>query len=165
MLLEIRNDVNLNSLNNKFDNLSQQVNDLKIRKKGLKDQNAKLENTVSILTEKLTNVENTLSDQIKKQERLESLSRKSDLKFYDVEGDRDESPEESEHKVRDLIGNTLGVDCSNTTTERVHRIPSRTGTRPILVQFTHYKDRLTVLKAFRQKRRDTELPIRVSEDL
>lgn len=155
----------MNSLNNKFDNLSHQVNEHKSENQMLKEQNAKLENTVTTLSEKLSTVETALSDQARKHEKLESFSRKSNLKFYGIEGEHDETTDISESKVRDFIGKTFGVDCTDMPIERAHRIPSRSGTRPILVQFSHYRHRDTVLKAFRQKRRETDMTIHVGEDL
>ena len=70
ILLEIRKDVK--SLNSKFDTLSKSVNQLKVENRKLKDQNDKLETKVSTLTEKLQSVETTLSDHVKKQEKLET---------------------------------------------------------------------------------------------
>lgn len=88
---------------------------------------------------KLTNVETALSHQTQKQGRLKI--EKSNLKFYDIDVNRDETPDDSERKVRYFIGNTLGVDCAEMPMERAHRIPSCSRTRPILVQFSHYKHR------------------------
>lgn len=68
ILLEIRNDVK--SLNKKFDGLSRTVSQLQTEKT-LREQNAKLENTVSRLSDRLESVESTLGEHVKKQEKLE----------------------------------------------------------------------------------------------
>lgn len=93
ILLEIRNDVK--SLNSKFDNLSRSVSQLKTENKKLREQNSKLENTVSQLSDRLCSVETAISDQVKKQENLETFSRKNNLKFYGLPDSKNETPEES----------------------------------------------------------------------
>ena len=157
ILLEIRKD-------SKFDGLSKSVNQLKVENRKLKDQNDKLETKVSTLTDKLQSVETTLSDHVKKQEKLETFSRKNNLKFYDIDDSKNETPEESQRKVFDFVKTTLEIDTTDIPIERAHRIPTRFGNIPIIMQFTHYKHRELILKAFRQKRKMTQLQVRIGED-
>ena len=82
---------------------NQLISKLKVENRKLKYQNDKLETKVSILTDKLQSVETTLSDHVKKQEKLETFSRKNNLKFYDIDGSKNETPEESQRKVCDFV--------------------------------------------------------------
>jgi len=62
------------------------------------------------------------------------------------------------------VKDTLGIDTADVTTERDHRLPSRTGNRPTIVQFTHIRHRNMILSAFHQKRKQTVFSTRVIED-
>ena len=139
LLLEIRKDVK--SLNSKFDGLSKSVNQLKVENRKSKDQNDKLETKVSTLTDKLQSVETTLSAHVKKKEKLETLGRKNNPKFNDIDDSKNETPEESQRKVFDSVKTTLAIDTTDIPIERAHRIPTRFGNIPIIMQFTHYKHR------------------------
>ena len=88
-----------------------------------------------------------------KTERLEAQSRRDNLRFHGFEDKRDETWEESELKVRDYIRDDLGVDESSIQIERAHRLRSKNSPRPVILKFSHYKDRDKVLKAYREKRK------------
>ena len=90
--------------------------------------------------------------------------RKYKLKFHGITGNPDETPEQAQKKVFDFVKDTLGIDTVDVTTERDHRLPSRTGNRPIIVQFTHIRHRNMILSAFHQKRKQTVFSTRVIED-
>ena len=89
ILLEIKD---VKSLNSKFDGIIKSVNQLKVENRKLKEQNVKLDNKVSTLAEKLQSVETTPPNNVKKQEKLETFSRKNNLKFYDIENSMNETP-------------------------------------------------------------------------
>ena len=72
-------------------------------------------------------------------ERMEAQSRRRNLIIYGIQGDKKESWETSEFKLRDNIRDELNIDESRIQTERVHRLK---------------KDRDAVLKAYRQKSKD-----------
>ena len=66
--------------------------------------------------------------------------------------------------TRIIVHCTLEIDPTDIPIERAHIIPTRFGNRPIIMQFTHYKHRELILKAFRQKRKMTQLQVRIGED-
>lgn len=137
ILLEIRNDVK--SLNRKFDSLSRSVSQLQIENKTLMEQNVKLENTVFRLSDHLESVKSTLGKHVKKQEKLELYSRKINLNFYGIQDSKTETPDESEHKVREFLSDRLDLNNDDVHIETAHRIQSQTNTRPIIVRFGQLK--------------------------
>lgn len=90
---------------------------------------------------------------------------KTNLIVYGIDESRNETPEEHQHKACDFISNILGIDTTDVPVGRAHRIPARSGNRPIIMQFIHYKHREMLLKAFHQKRKQTQLQVRIGEDL
>ena len=65
-----------------------------------------------------------------------------------------ETWEESEHKVKDLISNTLQIDADNIEIERAHRVGTKRPTsdkpRTIVAKFLNYKHRDMVLNERRK---------------
>ena len=59
-------------------------------------------------------------------------------------------------KCENLYNDELGMNEKEIMMERAHRLPSRrkVGRQPIIVKFSHYKDREAVLKTFRRKRKE-----------
>ena len=74
-----------------------------------------------------------------------------------------ETWEESEHKVKDLISNTLQIDADNIEIERAHRVgkkrPTSDKPRTIVAKFLNYKHRDMVLNE-RRKLKGSNLIIR-----
>ena len=68
-------------MNTKFDTLSNTVNQMQIENNILKEQNEKLNDKVSSLSDKLTNTEKLLNEQASKQDKLEYFSRRNNLKL------------------------------------------------------------------------------------
>ena len=99
-----------------------------------------------------------------KQEKLETFTRKSNIKCHGITDNPDATPEQFQEKVFDFVKDTLGIDTMEITTERAHRLPSWTENPPIIVQFTHIRHRNIILSAFRQKRKQIVFSTRVSED-
>ena len=151
LLLEIRRDVK--KMNKKFDHLEKSVRTLKHDSKLLKEQNIRLTSQVTDLQTTVSQLESRTRDTEMKNERLETQSRRDNLRFHGFEGKRDETWEESELKVRDYIRDDLGVDESSIQIERAHRLRSKNSPRPVIVKFSHYKDRDKVLKVYREKRK------------
>ena len=175
LLVEIRNDVK--SMDKKFDKLDKKVQELKKDNKQLKQQNIKLSKQVTELTTSVINLETRLNETEKKNEHLEAQHRRD--KFFGITpDDQKETWEESENKVRYYLSNELMIDDRDIKFERAHRLPSKSSKsspRPIIVKFSHFKDRETVLKKYRKERRGDAQPgqnddqnaeqvIRVSED-
>ena len=151
LLLEIRRDVK--AMNKKFDYLEKSVRTLKHDSKCLKEQNSRLTNQVTELQSTVSQLESRTRETEQKNERLEAQSRRDNLKFHGFDDNRRETWEESENTVRRYISEELNIDDSAIKIERAHRIRSRNSPRPIIVKFSHYKDRDGVLKSFREKRR------------
>ena len=90
----------------------------------------------------------------KKNEKLESQSRRDNLKFFGFDGERNETWEESENKVKNYISEGLGIDDSDIRIERAHRLAgSKSVPKPIIVKFSFFKDKERVLRAYRQKKK------------
>ena len=58
-------------------------------------------------------------------ENLEAQSRRQNLKFFNVPESEKESWEESEHKIRQFMRDTLDIDESTISIERAHRLPGK----------------------------------------
>ena len=91
-----------------------------------------------------------------KVEKQEAQSRRDNMIFYNVPQENKETWETSETKVRKFINDELGMNEKEIMMERAHRLPSRRKVerQPIIVKFSHYKDREAVLKTFRRKRKE-----------
>ena len=152
ILLEIRKDVK--QMNKKFDGLNKKVKELKLDNKQLKRQNECLSKQVTSLTSTVSGLESRIVETEKKNEQLESQSRRDNLKFYGLSEEMNESWEQSETKIRNYISSELGMDDTNIKIERAHRLPSRSRPRPIIAKFSYFKDKDLVLKTFRQKRKE-----------
>lgn len=152
ILLEIRRDVKC--MNKKFDSMEKTVGDLKKDNKQLKQQNESMSRQITDLTTSIIKLESRTAEIERKNEQIEAQSRRDNLKFYGIADETKESWEQSEVKIREYIKTELNIDESNVKIERAHRLPSKTSPRPIIAKFSFYKDKETILKAYRQKRRD-----------
>ena len=181
ILLEIRKDVK--QMNKKFDKLDRKVKELKHDNKQLKQQNENLSKQVSDLTTTVICLENRMNETEKKNENLEAQSRRDNLKFYGISEEPGETWDQSEEKIRNYLSNELNIDEPRIKIERAHRLPSKSSPRPIIVKFSHFKDKDAILKAYRNKRKANQTddsqgerdanangeeeparPVRVSED-
>ena len=120
LLLDIRSEMRY--MNRKFDNLESSMNSLKQDNKCLKKQNKNLTQQVEKLSADLQSVAELAKENEKKNEKLESQSRRDNLKFFGFEGERNETWEESENKVKNYISEGLGIDDSEIRIERAHRL-------------------------------------------
>ena len=144
-------------MNRKFDSLDKKVKNLRNDNKVLKKQNTKLVDQVSELTSTVVNLETRVKEAEKKNENLEAQSRRDNLKFYGIEDDRRETWEQTELKTRNYLTTQLDINESNIQIERTHRLPSRSNPRPVIVKFSHLKDKERVLKAYRDKRKNQQI--------
>ena len=154
LLLDIRSEMRY--MNRKFDNLETSINSLKQDNKSLKKQNKNLTQKVETLTTELQNVTELARENERKNEKLESQSRRENLKFFGLEEARNESWEESETKVRNHIAEGLNIDDSEIRIERAHRLTgSKSVPKPIIVKFSFFKDKEKVLRTYREKKKAT----------
>ena len=112
--------------------------------------------------------------------KLETYSRRSNLRFYGVSEKTNENDTECERVLRELWADKFGI-TDNISIERCHRMgprpkPGEIRSRPVIVKFSFYKDRERVWRARKnlagtkiymkedfppevEKRVDTMLPI------
>lgn len=152
LLLEIRRDVK--QMNKKFDGMERTVKDLKKDNQHLKQQNERLSKQVYELSNSVTKLEARAKESEKKNEQLETQSRRDNLKFYGIEEDPKETWEQTETKLRTYLSDELQIDESSIKIERAHRLSSKASPRPIIAKFSFFKDKESILKTDRQKRKD-----------
>lgn len=117
----------IRKMNAKFDNFRAEVSDWRQQIDG-----------------RMTTVEQKVDNIFVKLDDLENRSRRNNLLFFGVDDKENESWEESEEKVRNLIQNDLGFSEEETGKiefQRAHRIGHIVGKRPIVAMFQSYKDR------------------------
>ena len=152
LLIDIRREMRY--MNRKFDKLEDTMTSLKQDNKTLKKQNKKLTKQVQELSFNVQAVSELAQENERKNERLESQSRRENLKFYGLDENRKETREESENKVRNYMAEGLNIDESDIKIERAHRLGgNKSGTRPIIVKFSFYKDKEKILRAYREKKK------------
>lgn len=83
--------------------------------------------------------------------KLETYSRRSNLRFFGFTESLNEKDSDCERFVRDLWSNKLGI-TDNISIERCHRLGPRpksgdTRSRPIIVKFSFYKERDRIWKS------------------
>ena len=144
LLLEIRSDVK--RMNKKFDSLDKKVKVLKLDNKQLKQQNENLSKQVTDLTTTVISLETRIQDTEKKNEQQEAQSRRENLKFHGIGEDVNETWDQSETKIGNYLSDELGIDDTNIKIERAHRLPSKSKPSPVIVKFSHFKDKDHVLK-------------------
>lgn len=162
LLTGIRADMNLNmsgiheklsDLNTKVDNISQTCRDLQT-------ENAKLSAQNSDLKKKVDSLESRIDS-------IEGHSRRNNLIFHGIQGSTSEKWDETERKVRNFMSDTLEVPQGETVNiERAHRLRAgRNRDRPpIIIKFSSFKDKSSILHSARSKLRDSDGSFRVSED-
>jgi hypothetical protein len=160
ILLEIRRDVK--RMDKKFDSLEKCVTELQKENDILKQSNAKLTSEVTELNKRTSTLQETITSTELKYERLELQLKKNNLKIFGVPEVENETQSILEENIRELIKDSLGVDDSDIKFDDLYR---KSGSRMVFARFAHYADRKAILTAFRSKRKSTDLPFRISEDL
>ena len=76
---------------------------------------------------------------------LDDCSRRNNLRFEGIKEHENESWEDCENKIYDLLENKLEM---NIVIERAHRTgkKNKNRSRPIVAQFSFYKDKMNILK-------------------
>ena len=79
---------------------------------------------------------------------LEDRSRWNNLRFEGIKEHENESWEDCENKIYDLLENKLEMDIENFLIERAHWTgkKNKNRLRPIVAQFSFYKDKMNILK-------------------
>lgn len=128
----------------------------------------KLSDSVTAMFEKQLNHQKTIIQNLQlennilrdKVDNLEQYSRRNCVRIFGVP---EESTENTEAKVCDLIKSNLTIDIHPNLIDRCHRVgkPSKNA-RPIIVKFTSYKTRERIIKS-RKLLKGTKISIK--EDL
>ena len=164
LLLEIRSEVK--HTNRKLDSLETAVQGLQIENETLKEQNKTLSDEVNNLNEKLSTVEQKLDASERRQNIAETMSRKQNIKVFNLEEVEHESQSDLESRLLNAINDDLQVSEDSTSVDYAYRLPGRVKPRPVLVRCAGVKAKERIMTAFRTKRRSNEqLNIRIGEDL
>ena len=110
------------------------------------DKIQKLEEKINLMKEELHVIQTTKPSWAIETDAklidLEDRSRRNNLRF------ENESWEDCENKIYDLLENKLEMDIENVVIERAHRTgkKNKNRSRPIVAQFSFYKDKMNILK-------------------
>ena len=145
-----------NEMTTRINNMDKKLKQLSLQNEQLKNQNLRLTRQCEDLCTNLATLENRLVSAENKIEKQEAQSRRDNLMFYNIPQEQSETWENSENKVRSYLKSELDVDETKIRFERAHRVQTKkkTGTQPIVVKLSHFKDRDKVLKTFRAKRKE-----------
>ena len=130
MRSEVRND--FSSINNKIDKINVCVNELKAENQSLNDENKLLWTEMGSMKLKM--------------DILEGHSRRNNLRILGIDGSLNVSWSETERKVRDFIKTDLNMpEMENVEIERTHRKSRNPNKCTIIVKFTKFKDKDSLL--------------------
>ena len=128
-------------LSDQYASLQGGVNELMEEVRVLRKDNEDLKRKNSELTDRVSDLEGKVDD-------LEGRSKRSNLIFYGMPRDRNETNVDCEDNVRKLITDKLELKKS-IDFDRVHRISSKPDS-PIIACCSSYKDKVLILKAKRK---------------
>ena len=120
--------------------------------KNLGDKVQKLEQEINLMKKELHVIQTTKpSWEIEADAKLVDLdarSRLNNLRFEGIKEHGNESWEDCENKIYDLLENKLEMHIENVVIERAHqtRKKNKNTSRPIVAQFSFYKDKMDILK-------------------
>ena len=120
--------------------------------KNLGDKVQKLEQELNLMKKELHVIQTTKpSWEIEADAKLVDLdarSRLNNLRFEGIKEHGNESWEDCENKIYDLLENKLEMHIENVVIERAHqtRKKNKNTSRPIVAQFSFYKDKMDILK-------------------
>lgn len=124
----------------------------------LTEEIARLNEEVSVLKKDMLNLEKRMES---RNDSLEQYTRRNNLRMFGVQED---TKEDVEQKVRDVIKKKLNIALEDCAVERCHRIGKliRDKPRPIIIKFLSYKQRNLV---FRNKKLLKGSSVVIREDL
>ena len=120
--------------------------------KNLGDKVQKLEQEINLMKKELHVIQTTKpSWEIEADAKLVDLdarSRLNNLRFEGIKEHGNESWEDCENKIYDLLEKKLEMHIENVVIERAHqtRKKNKNTSRPIVAQFSFYKDKMDILK-------------------
>ena len=119
-------------------------------------------NVTSNIDEALKTLTNNFKELEKQVEYIDNYSRRNSLVIKGIEESQNETWEDTERKVRDMIKDKLKLNESAIEIERAHRVAGTTdGTKNIAVKFLRFKDKDDIL-ANAKNLKDTGISINQS---
>jgi FtsZ-binding cell division protein ZapB len=138
-------------VNQKLDGVVGDVKDIKESFSVLQEEVGVLRKEVDVLkaeNEQLKDHRDALWTQLDKVQRkvddLEGRSKRSNLIFYGLEKDKNETNDTLEGRVKDLLSDRLEL-AEDIEFDRVHRISTKPDS-PVIVKCTYYKQKVKILK-------------------
>lgn len=151
-------DTNVKHTNERLDQLSSDINDLKesleFTEQDIDNKLVKVENELKDLKTDVKAIENDLlnADEVSdKLVELEDRSRRNNLRIDGIEESPDETWETCENKIKDVIKEKLDIE-TDVELDRCHRMGKKRGNRPrtLICRFTKFKDKQCVLSNARK---------------
>lgn len=130
-----------------FENMKKEMLELRGEVESLKKEN-------TILRQENEGLRSHMFFLDKKVDALENRSRRSNLLFYGLPASPNETPDQCEKVVRDLLETKMGL--SNIGMERVHRLNNKPNS-PAVVCFSSYKTKVKILKEKKEKLKDSDV--------
>lgn len=120
-----------------------------------------METKVKLLETDITKSREELDMMLSKLDYIENQSRRNNLLVDGIAEERGENWDESERKVRDMLGSNMGLNGKDIEIERAHRVGQyQEGGRPrqIIVKLLRFKDKQAIL-SYARKLRGTNIYI------
>ena len=149
----------LMSMNSKSDDLKMDMNDMKESYNNLKTEVQNMKEAMSELTTENNNLKTQLQDLASKTDDLECRSKRNNLIFHGIPRADNETSQDCEGIVRDLITDKLEL-ADVTEFDRVHRLSGKPNP-PVVAQCCFYKHKEKILK---QRRKLKGSNIFIAED-
>ncbi|XP_065642142.1 uncharacterized protein LOC136073830 [Hydra vulgaris] len=181
-LLELHESTLLKIFNDKFEKIENKLISMQVENTTLKNEISELKN-VEFINEKYEKILNEVNDSKEKAStsnlnktsielehsdniikdklaELEDRSRRNNLRFNGIQESENETWEESEKKIHELLNSRLGIN-NNIIIERAHKTGKlnyggKMKNRTIFVKFLNYKDKQTIMENYSKLKLWTE---------
>ncbi|XP_065684296.1 uncharacterized protein LOC136096680 [Hydra vulgaris] len=189
-LLELHESTLLKIFNDKFEKIENKLISMQVENTTLKTEISELKKSAEFINEKYEKILNEVNDSKKKAStsnlnktsiefehsdniikdklaELEDRSRRNNLRFNGIQESENETWEESEKKIHEILNSRLGIN-NNIIIERAHRTGKldyggKMKNRTIVVKFLNYKDKQTIMENYLKLKLWTER-LNINED-
>ncbi|XP_070569300.1 uncharacterized protein [Ptychodera flava] len=127
----------------------------------LKEENRVANYDMAAVSQKLDEIVSRLDDLEDDTDRLESFSRRDNVRLYGVKEEEGENFERCKEKVVEILNQNVKIQLwESRHIVRAHRVPAivKDKPRPIVVKFHHFEDKISALKA-RQQLKEADIGI------
>lgn len=143
-------------LEKKVDKISAENSDLRneiaLLKEAMDFQEKIFEDKMKEMNQIIENTRENKARTIEKMAELEDRSRRNNLRIDGIKEESDETWEETEQHVKEMIKNKLELNEKKVVIERAHRVGKKgENTRTIIAKFLNYKDKVTMLNRYKEK--------------